>query len=436
VNGGDRPRGARGKAALLSIALLAALHSGIAYAAQVKDYFNRSHALVVGIDTYDVAGWIPLKRAEQDANAVADYLRGQGFEVTLLTNRSATHAAFTRYIEALAAKVQNDDRFLLYFGGHGYTEHRGGEEIGYIVPYGAASVADYISMTELRNSSAKLARAKHQLFILNSCFGGSLGILPRSAPPPAASTLQALLDQKAGGIARTFLSAGGADQVVRDDGSGSLSFFTGAMLDGLAGGAADLNRDGAIFYSELIGYLMPRAVNRDQSPSWGVLPGNRDGEFFFASARQIAPPATSEKMRQPAAGVVGSAEMTEMRRPIDELYAAWERLDYDAYRAQWDPAAVFYNDRRGTSLRYDERMARRRADFGGKYARVSVDDYQITFVGLSHGIAEFQAYYRMTFRRADGSSFREAERERYKTRRDPSSGRWRIVENRDYIRRR
>ena len=126
-------------------------------------------------------------------------------------------------------------------------------------------------------------------------------------------------------------------------------------------------------------------------------------------------------------------KLEDMRRPIDQLYEAWKELNFDKYSAQWDPGAIYYDVRLGKSLSCQEFLEKRRRDFGGRFVHVTVDEYQATFVRLENHVAEFQVYYRMGFRTTEGRTIREAERESYKTKLDPASGQWRIIENRDYI---
>jgi uncharacterized caspase-like protein len=65
----------------------------------------------------------------------------------------------------------------IFFAGHGYTERFAGQDYGYIIPYDAAEYSNtYISMEELQTLSRKMGQAKHQLFIMDACYGGLLGV--------------------------------------------------------------------------------------------------------------------------------------------------------------------------------------------------------------------------------------------------------------------
>ena len=82
--------------------------------------YGSSHALVIGIDAY-AGGWPRLKKAVEDAHAVAEELRGKGFEFTLKTNLNA-EAMRTTLREFFAIKGADPEaRLLLWYAGHGHT---------------------------------------------------------------------------------------------------------------------------------------------------------------------------------------------------------------------------------------------------------------------------------------------------------------------------
>ena len=93
------------------------------------------------------------------------------------TNENADKAAILSKIKnEIARKVGKNDRVLIFYSGHGYTEKLAGKDWGYIVPYdGTGDSTTYISMVELRMLSEQMGTAKHQLFIMDACYGGLLG---------------------------------------------------------------------------------------------------------------------------------------------------------------------------------------------------------------------------------------------------------------------
>ena len=248
------------------------------------EYYDHSYALVVGIDKYPSSKWPKLGYARKDAEAMASFLRSQGFEVITLLDAQATKTAIiARMQNDLARRIKKDDRVLFFFAGHGYTEELSDEDFGYIVPYdGGDMSATFISMEELRVQSEKMKKAKHQLFILDACYGGLFGT--RGVQNVNSNTPN-YLKEITKRPARQFITAGGKDQQVLDGAACGHSFFTCSLLEALQDGLGDVNNDGYITFSELASYLIPRASNAYQTPAFGTLPGHGLGEFVFRSSK-------------------------------------------------------------------------------------------------------------------------------------------------------
>jgi uncharacterized caspase-like protein len=117
-----------------------------------------SYAVIIGIDTYASSKWTRLSYAVSDARAISAYLESQNFEVIPLYNQQATKQAILEVLQnRLAPELRKEDRVLVFFAGHGYTENLGGRDKGYIVPYdGTESSASYISMSELQEQSENM----------------------------------------------------------------------------------------------------------------------------------------------------------------------------------------------------------------------------------------------------------------------------------------
>ena len=248
--------------------------------------FERSHALVIGINHYPDKAWPPLSYAVKDAEGMAAFLKAQGFEVTMLLNEEATRANIIDVVnERLAPRLGNRDRVLVFFSGHGETREIGGRDFGYIIPYdGGKSASTWISMVEMREISSLLGEARHQLFIFDSCYGGQFAV-PRKGPLSSVSENHPrYIEKVSANLARQYITAGGKGELVRANGPKGYSYFTGYLLEALEG-AADLNGDSYITSSELDAYLQPRASNWDHTPIAGVLPEHGQGNFWFRVPR-------------------------------------------------------------------------------------------------------------------------------------------------------
>ena len=268
--------------------------------ATARAYYDRSLALVIGIDEYGQHP--PLGNAVNDARAVAEVLEKMyGFEVFSLYDKEATRDNVRSWLhDELGRRTEDNDRLIIFFAGHGITrEMVHGRNRGYLVPVGASvdRYADYVDMFELADACEGI-RAKHILIILDCCFSGVLSIAPRTRASvtvpdnPEDIYLETITKKRAWQV----LSAGADDEQVLDS---SLrpdhSPFTQALLDGLAG-EADLDGDRIITARGLAEYIEPRVVRETayrgqagQAPYFNILRGSEQGEVVF-----VLPPTAAE----------------------------------------------------------------------------------------------------------------------------------------------
>jgi len=268
-------------------------------------FFEHSYAVVIGIDRYPSRMWPQLQYGVKDARAIAAYLGTQNYdEIITLYDQQATKQAIAAAMQnRLAPKLKTKDRVLVFFAGHGYTETLGGKDRGYIVPYdGDTQSAGYISMDELETLSDYMGNARHQLFIMDSCYGGLLAVTRASLVNPG---IPDYLNNVADRVARQVITAGGKNQQVLDGGPKGHSYFVDYFLEALAEGKADTNGDGYITFSELSSYLIPRASNRQQTPAFGSLSGHQAGEYLFRSPLGRLAPLVSSN--EPGSGPVRGA---------------------------------------------------------------------------------------------------------------------------------
>jgi len=296
-------------------ATLAACMCAAPLARAADQFFEHSYAVVIGIDNYPSPMWPKLKYGVKDAQAIAAYLRTQDYDdIIALYDRQATKQAILEAMQnRLAPKLKSKDRVLVFFAGHGYTETLGGKDRGYIVPYdGDTRSAGYISTDELETQSSYMGNARHQLFVMDSCYGGLLAVTRASLVNP---NIPDYLNEISGRVARLVITAGGKDQQVLDGGPKGHSYFVDYFLEALAEGKADTNGDGYITFSELSSYLTPRASNRQQTPSFGPLAGHQAGEYLFRSPRGVL---TSVSRVEPSSGAVRGAVEPPVRAALTQ----------------------------------------------------------------------------------------------------------------------
>ena len=255
------------------------------------DLYGGSHALVIGNGAYKE--WDPLPGAIRDVKDVARALKKNGFQVTLKENltRAGFESAVTDFF--LNYGRNPDNRLLIYYAGHGYTEKMGnGEEMGYLVmvdsPVPEKDPAGFymnnIDMQYIVNR-AKYMRARHVLFMFDSCFSGSVLNLRERVTPEHISENIAL-------PVREFITAGRADEPVPD-----YSYFKQAFLDLLEGRDREPVPDGYITGEELGLYLKTKVpqYNKAQHPQFGKIrdPRMDKGDFVFVVAEE----STGEESR-------------------------------------------------------------------------------------------------------------------------------------------
>jgi uncharacterized caspase-like protein len=252
--------------------------------AQPAGAFSKSYALVIGIDKYkSKQHWSRLNYAANDAAGIARFLRHQQFDVVELRDEQATKQAIESAIGDLVSKVTSRDRVLFFFAGHGTQRTIGGEEFGFLVPADATdAVASLYPTMQLHAASRFLGAARHQLFILDSCFGGLAGRRAQPETTILAPNVIDFMQQATQRRARQLMTAGGPDQRVADDGPDGYSRFTGELLGALSQGLADKNGDGFVTFTELFMYLQVAASTFHQTPGIDFMDGHQQGEFVFS----------------------------------------------------------------------------------------------------------------------------------------------------------
>jgi hypothetical protein len=283
--------------------------------------YGESHALVIGAADYN-NGWPRLPGVVGDVEAVAKTLEQQGFTVTKVLNPASDKLdkAIKRFIGQYGQKP--DSRLLIYFAGHGYTLKPDAErQLGYLVPVDApladrdlgGFIEAALSMESLEGY-AKQIRAKHALFVFDSCFSGSFFKM-RAAPEVIAL--------KTTRPVRQFITSGGADQQVPD-----VSVFRQQFIAAL-NGEGDLNGDGYITGSELGSFLEDKVTNysrQTQIPQYGKIrdPALDKGDFVFVLAKLEPRPEPAQI--EPAAPQISrmSLDGIKKQQAVRDGWADWQ----------------------------------------------------------------------------------------------------------------
>jgi uncharacterized caspase-like protein len=247
-------------------------------AADYRQGYSSSHAIVVGIDKYRL--WPHLEYAAKDAREVAALLETKGFQTYVLTDENATRTNILRNLDTIEKSADVNSRVVIYFAGHGLTEDLpGGGEKGYIVPVDADTYnwkGTMLAMNRL-NQRIRQIKAKHILLAFDACYSG-LG-LTRSIkrhPEQDSAYIQKMMQTRSIQI----LTAGShSEQAIETDGHG---LFTEHLLAALSG-TADINTDGYITATEIYATLRPSVTQQSysrQTPQFGYIEGNGDIIFY------------------------------------------------------------------------------------------------------------------------------------------------------------
>ena len=170
-----------------------------------------------------------------------------------------------------------DDRLLVFFAGHGSTVSSSRGPVGYLVPVdGKLKDKSSLIRWDDLTRNADIIPAKHILFVMDACYSGLA--IQRTFSAGERRFVSDMMQRSS----RQVITAGKADEVVADGGgpTGNNSIFTGYLLEGLAGNAAD--QAGVITASNLMNYAYQKVAadsRSKQTPHFGHVDG--DGDFIF-----------------------------------------------------------------------------------------------------------------------------------------------------------
>ena len=244
------------------------------------ELYRGSYALIVGNSSY-TNGWDPIPGAIRDVKEIAEVLKEQGFNVTLKTDLNRID--FSRAMSEFSLKYgkAEDNRLFFYFAGHGYTQKMvTGEELGSLVMTNAPlpdkdPIGFSLNSVDMQSvvTQAKIIRARHVLFMFDSCFSGSIINMRERV------FLNSISDKVKYPV-RQFITAGRANEPVPDQ-----SVFKRAFLDLLEGRDEEPIPDGYITGEELGQYLKVKVpkYNPNQHPQYGKIrdPILDKGDFVF-----------------------------------------------------------------------------------------------------------------------------------------------------------
>lgn len=281
------------------------------------ELYDGSYALVIGASDYK-KGWFRLPEVKEDVTEVSKILTKHGFTVeTVVDPTSSNLLPLIRGFVDKYGLVENN-RLLIYFSGHGYTEKgNDGRKFGYIVPIDAPDPTKNLiefqqkaAIMDEIETVARRIRSKHALFVFDSCFSGSLISGSKSLTPSYINywTAQPV---------RQFITAGSENEVVP-----AVSIFRQMFVKALEGDA-DRNNDKYITGTELAVYLQEKVIyysDEKQTPQYGKIrdPKLDRGDFVFTIPVPSESKNSTSSNRAKASAFANQALIEIMRANLPE----------------------------------------------------------------------------------------------------------------------
>jgi hypothetical protein len=206
----------------------------------------------------------PRRDVEEFGRVLADPETGR---YTVATDVDCTSRQAQRGIEGFfsAARV-SDGMNMLYLSCHGVQDAQGRLYFAF-----ADTERDFLSSTAVSADWVRdriyASRSKATVVLVDCCFSGAFikGMRARSA---AAANVESLVRDLPDGSGVAVLTASGDTEASFEDADSPEirpSYFTDALITGIATGAADLNRDGRITVDELYDYTYHQILNGPSS---------------------------------------------------------------------------------------------------------------------------------------------------------------------------
>jgi hypothetical protein len=244
-------------------------------------------SLIVANDLYDHDGLAHLLAPEADAEALAGVLGDPAigdFQVRVVRNQPAH--VIREEIEELFSDSRTDDVLLLHFSCHGLKGDSG--ELFFATRntrpnrLGSTAVsADFVQRC------MRTSRSRSIVLLLDCCYGGAFSTGVRVRAAGNVNVLDSFPGRLDGGRGRAVITASSAMEYafegdhLADERARRPSVFTAALVEGLATGDADRDRDGWVSLNELYDYVFDRVRERNpnQTPSRDV---EMQGELYLA----------------------------------------------------------------------------------------------------------------------------------------------------------
>ena len=265
----------------------------------------RRRALLLGCGTYLDRSLAPLRSPPRDVKEFRRVLVDPDIGCYSVTAKvDCTSQDALRSIEAFFSGARVSDAMnLLYLSCHGVQDAQGRLYFAFSDTERGLLSSTAVSADWVRDR-IYASRSKATVVLVDCCFSGAFikGMRARSA---TATNIESLVRDLPEGSGVAVLTASGETEVSFEDADSPEvrpSYFTEALIKGIATGAADLNRDGRITVDELYDYVYDRVVSGPSTQRPRRL-GMGEGALVISDA---APAATVEASGQASPGVTAA----------------------------------------------------------------------------------------------------------------------------------
>lgn len=248
-------------------------------------------ALIIASNHYEQEDLPDLASPAADAEALSKVLgdpRIGDFNVRVARDEPS-HQIAAR-VDDMLADCRKDDLLLIHFACHGLKKPSG--ELYFAARNTRRNRLDSTALSaEFLQRCLRDSPARQVVLFLDCCYSGAFpsGVMGRAGE---INALDSFPSQRLGRErSRVVITAAGSTQLALEplaegrDGPPRPSFFTAAMVEGLATGAADRDEDGWITVDELYDYVLEKL--QDLAP--GQTPRRQvdmDGDFYLARSQR------------------------------------------------------------------------------------------------------------------------------------------------------
>jgi len=189
--------------------------------------FGKSVAFLVGVSDYTKLPKLPFVKNDLDALRKFLLTRGGFDEVYVAADQIVTTRLVQGYMRNNPMKLQEEDRLLFYYSGHGADLHG---KTGYMqfseAEPGIFDSEKYLQIKECTEWSSSL-KFRHILFIYDCCVSG-LAFTAKAGEPDRDERIRETLKKMSDTGSRTVITAGTSEE--KSFGVGEHSVFTDAFL--------------------------------------------------------------------------------------------------------------------------------------------------------------------------------------------------------------